>query len=97
LKPAVATVYLPKEAKGKFLARTRLRPAPESIWDDAGKVQVYQPFWRDAALPFLDIAKPGLVPPVLAYADLIATADPRNLEAAGMIYDEYIARHNQQG
>jgi hypothetical protein len=97
LKPAVATVYLPKEAKGKFLARTRLRPAPESIWDDAGKVQIYQAFWRDAALPFLDIAKPGLVPPVLAYADLIATADPRNLEAAGMIYDEYIARHNQQG
>jgi hypothetical protein len=97
LKPAVATVYLPKEAKTKFLARTRLRAAPKTMWDDTGRVKVYQAFWRDAALPFLDIAKPELVPPVLAYADLIATADPRNLEAAGMIYDEYIARHNQQG
>ncbi|MCU7854287.1 MAG: hypothetical protein KZQ79_01100, partial [Candidatus Thiodiazotropha sp. (ex Lucinoma borealis)] len=97
LKPAVATVYLPKEAKSKFLARTRLRAAHETMWEETGRVKLYQAFWRDAALPFLDIAKPGLVPPILAYADLIATADPRNLEAAGMIYDEYIARHNQQG
>ncbi len=97
LKPAVTTIYLPKEVKGKFLARARLRAAPETMWEETGRVKLYQTFWRDTALPFLDIAKPGLVPPVLAYADLVATADPRNLEAAGMIYDEYIARHNQQG
>lgn len=97
LKPAVVTLYLPKEAKSKFLARTRLRAVPEAVFEEAGAVKLYQTFWRDAALPFVDIAKPGLVPPVLAYADLIATADPRNLEAAGMIYDEYIARHNRQG
>ncbi|MCP3670582.1 MAG: hypothetical protein GY814_09135 [Gammaproteobacteria bacterium] len=97
LKPAVATVYLPKEAKSKFLARTRLRPAPEAMYEEVGRVKIYQAFWRDGTLPFLDIAKPGVVPPVLAYADLIATADPRNQEAAGMIYDEYIARYNQHG
>jgi hypothetical protein len=97
LKPAVATVYLPKEAKAKFLARARLRAAPGKMWDDTGRVNIYQAFWRDDTLPFINIAKPGVVPPVLAYADLIATADPRNQEAAGMIYDEYIARYNQQG
>lgn len=96
LKPAIATLYLPKEAKAKFIAKTRLRAANEAMFNEDGRVEIYQPFWRDATLPFMDIAKPGLVPPILAYADLIATADPRNIEAAGMIYDEYIARHNQQ-
>jgi len=96
LKPAVATVYLPKAAKSKFLARARLRAAPETMWEGAGRVKLYETFWRDTAAPFLDIAKPGLVPPILAYADLIATADPRNLEAAGMIYDEYIDRYKRQ-
>lgn len=33
-----------------------------------------------------------IVPPLLVYADLIATAEARNLEAAQMIYDEYLAR-----
>lgn len=94
LKPAVATVYLPKKAKGKFLTHTRLKAAADGMWDDSGRVKVYQAFWHDAAAFVQDNTK-GLVPPVLAYADLIATADPRNLEAAGMIYDEYIARHNQ--
>jgi len=97
LKPAVVTLYLPIEAKSKFLARTRLRAAQAAVFEETGTVRLYQTFWQDTALPFLDPAKPGLVPPVLAYADLIATADPRNLEAAGMIYDEYIARHIRQG
>jgi hypothetical protein len=96
LKPAIATLYLPKEAKTKFIAKTKLRAATETMFDEDARVEIYQPFWRGAALPFMNIGKPGLVPPILAYADLIATADPRNIEAAGMIYDEYIARHNQQ-
>jgi hypothetical protein len=31
-----------------------------------------------------------VVPPILAYADLAATTDGRNLEAAKMIYDQYV-------
>jgi hypothetical protein len=96
LKPAISTIYLPKEEKSQFLARTRLKVAPQVRYEETGTVKLYQTFWRVDALPFLDFAKPGLVPPVLAYADLIATADPRNFETAGMIYDEYIAQHNQR-
>jgi hypothetical protein len=40
---------------------------------------------------------PGLVenlttiaPPLLIYADLMATADPRNLEAAKEVYDRFL-------
>jgi len=32
----------------------------------------------------------NLVPPPLVYADLLATADARNVETAKMIYDEYL-------
>jgi hypothetical protein len=34
---------------------------------------------------------PDVVPPVLAYADLLATHDGRNAEAAQMIYEQRIA------
>ncbi|MGQ7848525.1 type IV toxin-antitoxin system AbiEi family antitoxin [Granulosicoccus sp. 3-233] len=31
-----------------------------------------------------------LAPPIIVYADLISTGDPRNLEAAKLLRDEYI-------
>lgn len=92
LKPAVATVYLQKMEKNKFLAHARLKAAPKALLEEAGKVRIYDTFWLEALLPFLDFATPGVVPPLLAYADLIASADARNLETAEMIYDKYIAR-----
>ncbi|MEK6335740.1 MAG: type IV toxin-antitoxin system AbiEi family antitoxin [Acidobacteriota bacterium] len=33
-----------------------------------------------------------MAPPLLVYADLLMTADDRNLETAEMIYDRYISR-----
>ncbi|MCK5356795.1 MAG: hypothetical protein KAJ48_00235, partial [Elusimicrobiales bacterium] len=32
-----------------------------------------------------------IVPPLLVYADLMATKDPRNHEVAKIIYEQYIA------
>jgi hypothetical protein len=93
LKPAVSTVYLPKEDKSRFLAQTRLKPTPEGRFQETGRVKLYKAFWRNTPLT----ADAGLVPPVLAYADLIASADPRNQEAARMIYASLIAQHNQEG
>ncbi|MBW1728433.1 MAG: hypothetical protein JRJ62_12840, partial [Deltaproteobacteria bacterium] len=31
-------------------------------------------------------------PPILVYADLLATGDHRNIEAAEIIYEKYIGR-----
>jgi hypothetical protein len=39
---------------------------------------------------------PETVPPLLAYADLLATLDPRNLEAAKLIHDQYLATPEAQ-
>ncbi len=95
LQPVVATLYLPKETKSEFLARARLKAAPKAQFGQTGIVELYHAFWQTDGRPFVGIGEPDLVPPVLAYADLIATANPRNLEVAGMIYDEYIARYNR--
>ncbi len=38
----------------------------------------------------------GIAPPLLVYADLIASGDDRNIEAAEIIYDNYLAHPDWQ-
>ncbi|MCJ7617255.1 MAG: type IV toxin-antitoxin system AbiEi family antitoxin, partial [Desulfobacterales bacterium] len=54
--------------------------------DPQGKIEIFQKFWN-FDYPWDDKT---LVPPLLIYADLIATADDRNIETARIIYDQYI-------
>ena len=85
LRPNAVTIYLHKE-KGrqnltKLVAENRLRPDP------AGDIEILDAFWAfDDEQPMAQT-----VPPLLAYADLIATLDPRNFEAAKLIHDQYLA------
>lgn len=78
LKPEEVTIYLPEVTKGGLFTDARLHRDPN------GKVKIYQAFWE------MPQNYDGLVHPVLAYADLIATGDARNIETARMIKDEHI-------
>lgn len=85
LKPAAYTMYLDPQHGGEALAtlvkRHRLRADPN------GNVEVLDTFWNfqhNAGTP------PDLVPPLLVYADLMATLDPRNLEVAKRIRAEHL-------
>lgn len=84
LKPNFVTVYLHGEEIKKNMTRLvidhRLKPDPY------GDIEILDTFWNfdDEQL------MPDTVPPLLIYADLVATNDPRNLETAKMIYDQYI-------
>ena len=83
LKPAMGTVYLADDPKliARFVVEFKLLKDPD------GDVELRQTFWRfDAPHPLL------LAPPLLVYADLLATGDDRNREAARMIYDQHLAR-----
>lgn len=93
LRPKVATVYLPEHMRTRLLGDARLRKATTWTGDGEATVLIYQPFWPYQADEFNAQASEGLVHPILAYADLIATGDPRNLEVAGRIYDEHIAQY----
>lgn len=91
LVPKVATVYLPQEQQNAFLAKARLRKVEPGVQATA-LVQIYRPFWQNTLDVNADVQR-DLVHPILVYADLIATGDSRNREAADTIYETYLARH----
>ena len=90
LKPAACTIYCTttrmKEALAKLVADHRLKADPK------GNIEVLDAFWE---LPD-DARHPDVVPPLLVYADLVATLDPRNLEAAKLVHKKYIAHALRQ-
>ncbi len=91
LQPHIATVYLPKEAGNKLLAKARLRKADEFAANEAGLVKIFRPFWPRDTMD--EKNNKSLVHPILVYADLIETGDARNIETARMIYEQYINKY----
>lgn len=85
LKPSTQTLYvLPDQAQRclrSLIARYRLSPNPE------GEFELLDAFWN---LP-RNQRHPQLVPPILVYADLLASLDPRNMTVAKAIRDTMIA------
>jgi hypothetical protein len=79
LTPTQLTVYT--ERKNPLVTKWTLIP------DEQGQVHFYKKFWKDETGP-----KNKTAPPLLVYADLIMTDDPRCQETALKIYDKYL-RH----
>ncbi len=75
LRPHETTVYV-RLPVAKFLVTHHLRHDPE------GDTEVIKAFWRQGDEP-----DEGIAPPLVVYADLIATGDPRNVEAAQWVYE----------
>lgn len=84
LKPENLTIYIDPDKDRRVL--TRLVTTHRLRADPTGNIEVLDAFWK---LP-PDPVHPDVVPPILAYADLVATLDPRNLEAAKLIRERYI-------
>ncbi|NMV41407.1 type IV toxin-antitoxin system AbiEi family antitoxin [Ralstonia insidiosa] len=87
LKPATQTLYIDPPAMRDTLrhlvTKYRLQPSAD------GSIELLETFWRP---PPSQTARESLVPPILVYADLIATMDSRNLETANLIREKIIAR-----
>ncbi len=80
LKPSRATVYV-SGRPDKLILACRLRP------DLDGDVEILEAFW-----PENEAGMSGeVVPPLVAYADLMATSDPRNIETAKLIRERYLS------
>ncbi len=84
LTPGVLTLYADK-LPAKLIVQHRMTTAQPN--DEHNLVEVRKRFWGEA----LD-GRADLVPPPLIYADLLATGDARCIDAAQMIYEEYLAR-----
>lgn len=80
LRPEKITVYTRNEPT-QLLLMNKLKKDPD------GNVEILKVFWQvEYAWPHNE-----LVPPLLIYADLIATGDARNIETAKMIYERELA------
>ncbi|MFH1068504.1 MAG: type IV toxin-antitoxin system AbiEi family antitoxin [Candidatus Glassbacteria bacterium] len=95
LKPEEVIIYLPEKAGYKLFVALKLRKATEWTENCPGKIRIYRPFWtkQNDLIGLNDFERAGIVHPILAYADLVATGDTRNLEAARIIFDKYIDQY----
>jgi len=76
LRPAELTLYT-TETRNELVKNYRMIP------DEKGNVKVYKKFWQ-----YVDNEEnTNVVPPLLAYADLINTHDRRCIDTAQKIYD----------
>lgn len=78
LKPAIATIY-----------SDSLLPLLQAkyglVREKKGNVEILKKFWKSNETN-------ETAPPLVVYADLLGTADCRNIETAEMLYDKYLAQ-----
>lgn len=76
LKSAVATIY-------SYSKLPRLQAKYGLVRDERGNIEILEKFWTKGN-------DNDVAPPLVVYADLIATADERNIETAQIVYDRYL-------
>lgn len=85
LRPEIFSIYT-DAPKSQIVQATRLLPDPE------GPVEVLGRFWNEEVVtPYLPPLDYRSAPPLLVYADLVASAIPRNLDTARVLYKGELA------
>lgn len=85
LRPGELTIYADK-LPGQLAAQQKFLKTPEP--GHTAVVEVRRKFWNFPD----DAGRTDVTPPVLVYADLLATGDGRCIETAKMVYDAHVAR-----
>jgi len=82
LKPATFTLYCANEVPREWITKARLRP------DRDGNIEFLKsPIRFTAAAEYPQ----NPVPPLLVYADLVASGDSRTLETARLLREQYLS------
>ena len=82
LKPQKITIYA-NQPINRFLMKNKIKKDPN------GDIEILRVFWNFET----DELDKNIVPPLLIYADLLATGDARNIETARMIYEKELNRY----
>jgi hypothetical protein len=85
LTPAAATIYTRGKATDIVL-KNHLRE------NNNGNIEILNAFWDGR----INLERKGIAPALLVYADLLATGDPRNIQAAELLYENELARFIDQ-
>lgn len=95
---ALLTDYLHPEKYSLFttLSKQEIMTKLKLVRDLTGKITLYSPFWGDTSTISIinpdDINKANnKVNPLIIYAQLIHSGEPRNIEIAQIIFNEHIA------
>jgi len=83
LKPEIITIYVMKKWVGELTIMNKLRKDPN------GDIEILNTFWNVDN----EFNRKEIVNPILVYADLMATNDPRNIETAKIIYEQELAKY----
>jgi len=81
IRPQNVTVYTDKPV-GELLLKYRIRQDPQ------GDIEILRMFWNFK----IEWPHKNMVPPLLIYADLLATGEARNIETARILYEKEIDR-----
>jgi hypothetical protein len=87
LRPQVRRLYVDPDQRTDFLQNLVVAHGLQLRADPAGDTEILDRFWTLPPAP----DHPDCVPPVLVYADLLATLDPRNIEVAQDIRQRFLA------
>jgi len=89
LRPAKTVIYA-DAVPARLIVENELKTDPD------GEVEILKRFWKPQNLEhmpnYMDVPF-DIVPPLLIYADLMATADDRNIETAKMVYEKFLYGH----
>lgn len=80
VRPEIVTLYV-RDRLEDLVIRNRLKR------DTRGEVEILKAFWK----PECDWKTDEVAHPLLVYADLLAAVNERSIEAAGIIYERYLA------
>lgn len=87
LRPKTYLIYAPKEAQKNLLKTFRLRRLRAD--ENAERaIRVVEP---PVALEKIQGTQPAMIAPLLVYAELLNSNDPRNLDTAKRLYHDYFA------
>jgi len=95
-KPKDGTLYLQQDQMKEYLQTYRLIKATQPQNELMFKVTLYDQFWGDTLETHKESEhesehkKEKIVEPLLAYAELLATGEPRNREIANEIFEKYL-------
>jgi hypothetical protein len=87
LRPQVRRLYVDPDQRTDFLQNLVAVHSLQLRADPAGDTEILDRFWTLPQAPDY----PDCVPPVLVYADLLATLEPRNIEVAQDIRQRFLA------
>lgn len=76
LRPEIATIYA-DSLLPKFQAKYGL------VREKTGDIEIVRRFWKTGEID-------NVAPPLIVYADLMATADRRNIETAELVYERFL-------